>query len=343
MVCAAFFSIVARAQVPVLADDIGMGLGCSNLGSFTEYHGKLYFQAVDTGQSGSELWSWQGIGTPAKKVAEIQPGVASGMMHLPIEPMAVMNGKVYFCSMPAINYMSLMVYDGVAAPTVLNTSTTVNGVHMHSSMTVIGNKLYFLADTGHQRGLFVYDGLSQPSYLRAYYTQTAFGRPELIDYKGKLYFGDTLNGKGAELLTFDPTTNMINVVADIRPGINPSRPRCFVVAGSKLYFVANDSAYGNELYSYDGVNAKRLTDIVVGTVSSVRVNSIGNMAYYKWAIYFVGVGTAGNTPLYKYDTATQTASLVHNIASANGIIQLLSSTPNKLYFQALTTTYGYEL
>lgn len=121
--------------------------------------------------------------------------------------------------------------------------------------------------------------------------------------------------------------------------------------GNMMYFCATEPGTGNELYSYDGDTAIRLTDIALGPLNGIPDQStelgvyIRNMpALYKGLIYFCGSSDGPSYQLYRYDPSTAKASLVHTInPGGDAKVGNLYVYRNELYFTATTPATGTEL
>src|SRR3984957_5673602 len=75
---------------------------------------------------------------------------------------------------------------------------------------------------------------------------------------GYVYFAatDGPNGTtGRELWRTDGTAAGTTLVKDINPGAADSSPVLLAVAGTNLYFMANDGVHGTELWKSDGTSA----------------------------------------------------------------------------------------
>jgi ELWxxDGT repeat protein/VCBS repeat-containing protein len=152
-------------------------------------------------------------------------------------------------------------------------------------------------------------------------------------------------GTGTELYSFDGVnaTRTADIFTGPATGTpNSSGPSDPVVFKGKLVFAASNTAFGGstgqgrELWSFDGTNTVRLTDINPGTADA----NPNGMTVFNGKLYFAAT-QAGDTELWAYDGTT--ASRVADIDTAG------SSTPanftvlgNKLYFGA-TTGSGNEL
>jgi ELWxxDGT repeat protein len=125
-----------------------------------------------------------------------------------------------------------------------------------------------------------------------------------------------------------------------------------LLVGNKLYFCASEPGTGNELYSYDGDTAIRLTDIAAGALNGIPVENqaagahyFRNMpAVYNGRIYFCGSSDGASYQLYRFDPATGVASLVHTVNPAGDAkVGNLYVYRNALYFTAFTPATGTEL
>ncbi|MDB5256004.1 MAG: hypothetical protein JWM14_699 [Chitinophagaceae bacterium] len=144
-----------------------------------------------------------------------------------------------------------------------------------------------------------------------------------------LFFIFTLS---VNLTTSFITQAQITEVADICPGSCSSSLAFPTLFNGKVYFQANSTTSGIEVWQYDGTNAPSLLyDIVPGTGSSIPANFM----VYNSKLYF----TVNNSrELWSYD-GTNTPSLAYDFATdyiATAIFQ------NKIYVLAGTTIWSYD-
>jgi ELWxxDGT repeat protein len=98
------------------------------------------------------------------------------------------------------------------------------------------------------------------SYYYYGYSYTRSSDPDsLTEFNGKLYFAADDGESGKELFVSDGTEEGTKLVKDLFPGIsesqyskNSSYPSDFIEFKDKLYFTANDSENGGELFVTDG-------------------------------------------------------------------------------------------
>lgn len=216
-----------------------------------------------------------------------------------------------------------------------------------SLSAVMGNKLYFFVRPSNNivGEIWSYDDVHPPvrvCNLGSYgFSHAAYGIRGLVAYRGKLYFEADSTGIGDELWCFDPVANSMRLVADIWTGFRSSNPSDMILAGSKLFFTARDSAHGHELYSYNGITVTRLTDLLPGTDDGLRQGVDGNsLVFHQGGIFFAGHTSLSHEALFRYDTLSGTATKVYDLLPSGGGFQNFLSTPNNLYFTARSSSSG---
>lgn len=171
----------------------------------------------------------------------------------------------------------------------------------------------------------------------------------LTVFKNKLVFfatdGNVAPGNGYELWSLD-TAGVLELIYNIGPGTASSNFASdnirIAIAAGRLIFPANDGTNGNELYSWDGVNAPVLAKDInpaAGTGSNpADLVALNNKVYFA-----ANNGTAGNE-LWEYDPVYGTARMLKDInplGSSNPVNLMVYN--GKLYFSAFETTAGTEL
>jgi ELWxxDGT repeat protein len=224
--------------------------------------------------------------------------------------------------------------------------------------------LYFAADSGNglQQELYRYDPVvdkdSGPQMV-ANVTWANSAPRFLADIGGKIYFSATDGGfNGRELYVYDRNTNTTRLIRNINP--NPgagSNPTFMTAIDGKIFFSANDGhlAIGanRELMMYDTTIDYMTT---VADISLVFGSNPQYITYMDGDLYFSGfraltINASGGVDytgieLWKYNLASQDASLVDNISQ--GVFQdsapfWITEANGLLYFGAFTPLNGREL
>ena len=346
-----FATTTAQAQLPALVRDSRPGTGGISPFRLITFGESLYFYASDQ-PHGLELWVYNDQDTP-KMVYDIYPGTTGSGALTDLDRMAVMGNKLYFQAgtiypgQPKPTGDVMFVYDGVVPPQQAFTlGSNPVGCEPNALITV-GNKLFFTADSGGTGStLYSYDGVNPPHYYPIKPTFNFAPSPKLGAYSGQVYYSiDSGNGAGDELYVLNPATDTWKMAADINPGAAGSHPRYWFNTWGKLFFVATSAANGRELYSYDGVAVKRLTDLAPGAAHGITSPTQNTLTAFKGAIYFCGSSTGSSTQeLYKWDSASGNTSLVSpaGLNPMNGGLKLIEFG-NDLYFYGSTAANGAEL
>jgi len=331
-----------NAQAPALVEDIWKGSTGSTPGPYMSYNGALIFYALDS-LHGRELWKWSG--SAAMMIANTRPGtIGAGDAVAVNADMAVLNGKLY-CAGSIGSGQTIMIYDGVNPPAPAPGCAAFTSMRSHW-LNSFGGKLYFIGDTGAAKSpcLFSYDG-TNPPVLHKFVGMRAAANNEhqhMAYFGGKVIFEADSDGVGPELFVLDPLTKQCGMLADIWAGPQGSLASQFIVAGSKLYFVASVGS-GLQLYSYDGTAIVKVTSPFSGFLYAGQFNE-AQMASYRGAIFFKGHVSSNHTALFKYDTATGITTLVKDVhPGSDATIYQLTATPNNLYFGGKTAAAGTEL
>ncbi len=306
------------------------------------FQGKLYFSARD-GVHGAELWAYDGVNPPAM-VYDIRPGSASGLLGEVTE----YNNKLYFRASDGIHGDELWEYDGVNPPGMVYDLYPGTPGITPLALRVFNNKLYFVAfdtTTINVRRPYTYDGVNPPtidSVLGVLGLNNATGRNDNIVVNNKFYSGGLLysgNTTGVELWEYDGV-NPPNLIMDIWPGSNSSRPLDFEVLGNDVIFRANDGTNGNEIWKYDGVNPPFMIQNLNpgGLIFPDYLTVVYGKLYYSHSD-----GIHGIEP-WVYD-GVNPPSMIQDIrvgpghSGARGFV----GYNGKLYFAARDAAHGQEL
>jgi len=137
-----------------------------------------------------------------------------------------------------------------------------------------------------------------------------------------------------------PGTLVVELASNINSS-GSSNPEDLAAYDGELYFSADGGdGSGSELWSYDGTNAQRITEIYAGADSS----DPKNLTIYNDNLYFSAINVSG-TLLYSYNGSS--ASLVvgpGSPVSRLAVADVPTGAPGGyLYYAAYDATYGVEL
>ena len=279
--------------------------------------GDLLFFAADDGVHGVELWKSDGTARGTKMVKNIGPYKASSSP----ENLVNVNGTLFFTADDGKHGRELWKSNGTKAGTVLvrdlhpgpNGQFGGNSTILHGPPIVVGNRLFFIADTGDFGStLYVSDGTAGGTYVVS--DATFYPPDEAFEGAagGKFYFV-TLDADGgawdiAHLWVSDGTSAGTHAQAGAPIAENMS---ILPVNGTKLYF------YTDRLWRTDGTAAgtKRLTS--PGAMNSAPTES----ALMNSRLYFNGGA------LWKTDGSPVGTKLI-----SSGEVKLLTVAGNRIFF-----------
>jgi ELWxxDGT repeat protein len=113
------------------------------------------------------------------------------------------------------------------------------------------------------------------------------------------------------------------------------------MAGTTLYFTADDGTSGVELWKSNGTvgNTVRVKDIMPGSISS----SPNNLTNVNGLLYFAAYFHFGGVELWKSDGTSNGTVMVKDIAQGSSNPRSMVNANGILYFTATTSASGYEL
>lgn len=207
------------------------------------FNNALYFGA-DDGVHGMELWKYDG--NIATLAADIKPG-SQYSSSFPLD-LTVFNNALYFRADDGTG-AELWQYDGNLATLVADINPT--GPSYPNDFRVFNKALYFSATYwGLDPLLFKYDGNSPPDIPGS--NQLVSKPHHLTVFDNALFFRAYDAFHGRELWNYDG--NSAELVADINPGNDGSKPAGFTVFNNALYFGANALYFGAD----DGIHGREL-------------------------------------------------------------------------------------
>jgi ELWxxDGT repeat protein len=301
--------------------DIWSGTGSSNPSGITSFNGKVYFEAEADTLHGYELWVSDGTQAGTMLLKDIWPGPGSS------DPgnFYAVGSQLFFTADDSVHGYELWVTDGTTTGTVM-----VDDIW-----------------PGPVSGL---DYFSTPCF-------TAFN--------GKLYFSADDSIHGPELWVSDGTQAGTSLVKDIWPGLGGSGlwgsalgtdghefVYTFHEFNGKLYFSADDSVHGGELWTTDGTTAGTMlvADIQPGTGSG---DPYCIYTFNSSMIFAANGDSVSGFELWISDGTTAGTSLLKNIApnSINSNSEGadvadysgFTAFNGKAYFSAYSIANGYEM
>lgn len=270
-----------------LVKDIYSGNAASAPASFKRLTGGVAFQAERSVLEGHEPWVWL--------PGEPQPFYLGDFSNGPVDTSASefvqLNGITYFTA-PGSAGRHLYRTDGTAAGTVQIHNTLLAASPEVMSLTVMGDRLYFIArGTGIGIELWVSDGTStgtQP--LGDLFTGAIQATPALLcATENRLFFSAYGIGSGTTLWTSDGTAAGTHQVTPSDPAAAGSTPRTITPVGNKVFYIASSPESGSELWVSDGTpsGTHLVRDLRPGSLSS----SLTNLTPYGNKLAFTYGGT----------------------------------------------------
>ncbi len=333
----------SHAQIE-LVKEINPGTIGSNLSSFTDVNGILFFTA-DDGVNGRELWKSDGTAAGTVLVKDIRSGPNSSSPR----SFTTLNGTLFFSVDDWVNGYELWKSDGTEAGTVLVKDIQPGFLGSVSSIFNFNGTLFFSAltlDNGEE--LWKSDGTAAGTVLvKDINPGSNSSRPEAFtNINGTLFFS-AVTDNGKELWKSDGTAAGTVLVKDINPGsssaFSTNSSFYFVNLNGTLFFTADDGVHGNELWKSDGTTA--------GTVLVKDIRPSGNtgISYISIAngtLFFNAGDGVNGTELWKSDGTTAGTVLVKDInpgVANGGTLYFIYDINGTSFFTANDGVNGYEL
>ena len=359
-----------------MVTDILPGPGSSDPGQLTAFNGKLYFQANDS-LRGAELWVSDGTQAGTALVKDIwagpgssQPqGYATGPGSYYYETFNVINGKMYFEAADTMHGYELWVSDGTTGGTQLVDDIFPGPTQSNPFfMTQLGSNFIFdaVSDTMNGTELWISDGTQAGTSMLKNIcpgTNSNNGGAYPAEYSGftvmngKAYFSAYQPATGYELWVTDGTSAGTQIVADIWPGTGSSYagyPYALSAFNGKLYFGAEDSTHGFQLWTSDGTAGGTTMVKVISSYIPYSNTYPSNFIPFNGQLIFTA--STDTTNKYQLFTTDGTAGGTHMISPAIapnvnplGVLQgsyqtpVLTAANGSIFMNANFNSIGDEL
>lgn len=227
---------------------------------FTIYNNELYFGAFNT-TVGYELFKYDPVLDDVVLVVDIMPGVNQSAL----KDIFLHNNKLYYQasndSNIGVEFHSFDAATGVDT-LVREIAATATGSYP-TDFYSFNNKLFFSTSVG-VSSLFVYNDVTDVLTQLAPEGATSLRPTDIIEFENKLFIAgqtEVTNGSGEEidaylgreLYVYDDVS--VSLVADISSGFSSSEINYLTIYNNELYFKANNSVVGNELFKYNSATA----------------------------------------------------------------------------------------
>ena len=326
------------------------GANSSSPGNFVEFNDKLYFSASNS-ENGNELYVTDGTAEGTQLVVDLRPGEDNYGNTNGSYPsnLVEFNDKLYFSASNGEVGNELYVSDGTAEGTQLlldlrsgeDPFGNIYGSYP-SNLVEFNGKLYFSASNGENGNeLYVSDGTAEGTQLLVdlYPGENNYGNvnssdpSNLVEFNDKLYFSASNGENGTELFVSDGTAEGTQLVADINQGEDSSgysygsSPSNLVEFNGKLYFTANDSETGTELYVSDGTSEG--TQLVADINPGLNNYSFPNGSFPSELtvvgdeLFFSADNGETGTELFKLtvdDSIDETLTLIHGCDGSDNLL-----------------------
>ena len=268
-------------------------------------NGRMFFNA-DDGIVGRELWKTDGTAAGTQLVKDLSVGIYIAVDYP--QQLAAFDDVLYFSGRPSIanSFPSLFKTDGTEAGTVgvPIDCYSPDGWKPHS-MKKIGNNL------------FLCNGYPP------------IGCPDVI--------------VGNELLIKRTGGDKVELVKDINPGAEGSKPDSLTDIEGTCFFSAENATSGRELWKSDGTEAG--TVIVKNIEAGAASSAPGLLTNVNGILFFTAQNTGTGRELWKSDGTTSGTVLVKDIVAGAGSSnpRNLLAMDGKLYFVAEDGINGAEI
>lgn len=302
-----------------MVKDIMPGSNAGSVNNLIVFDGKLFFTA-NNGVLGNELWTSDGTTAGTNMYMDYIKGAGAPGLTNP----TIYNNTLYFSGSGVGIGNELFRLDPIDTLSYIDIDKF--GSSSPTNLTVVGNKLFFLASVDNGIELYVTDGTESGTRLtRDLYPIQTDAQIRLMTVVGNtLYFvaHESPNFQNFELYAATSTNTTPYRVKDIVPGATASNPTNLMSFNGKLIFTVDDKISGLELWhSTSTSNASLLKDIHAGTKDA----GIVSIAPYEGGVMFNALTSVGNE-LWKSAGDSTNTLLVKDIVLGSG-----SSSPKDFF------------
>lgn len=327
---------------------------------FTLFNSKILFQANDKegGADNTELWISDGTENGTSRLIDIYPGSDAAPQYFTIS-----NGSIFFAASNGLvsagkNGTELWKTDGTEVGTNMvadiNTSTINNaGSSSPYYLTDVNGTLFFAATNGTDGNEIFTSGISGTNMVKNLYVGNvtnnnaigAYANTNIpVKFRNNFLIKATSDAAFTELFKCDGTdAGTVAVSAFANAGVSINN---LTVVGDSLFFSANETGQGYELWVYNGTSTTMIPAVnATAAQNSINASVKGPLVEkYKGEYYYAAGTVTTNIELYRYNKGTNTSSLVSEINSGGSSSPFYFTELNgKLLFIATDATNGTEL
>ncbi len=260
----------------------------------TNINNTLYFGANQFGMGGYEPWKSDGTFAGTVRVKDSFPGIN----YSDPGEFTSYNGLTYFVASNTSGF-ELWKTDGTLAGTTMVKDINTSSGSNPYNLLAFNNLLYFGANSG-TKGLWKSDGTDPGTVLVKNVEVNGLSPMVIVD--SVFYFSGLDSLHGFALWKSDGTSTGTVMVKDIYPGSNTNfnfAPSGITFMNGEIYFSANDSIHGNELWKSDGTDTGTvmLAEIYPGLNSS----NPAHLTNANGVLYFTANDGVHGVELWKYD------------------------------------------
>jgi ELWxxDGT repeat protein len=235
------------------AADINLGLPGSDPYDFFEFNGYLYFTAF-TGATGRELYRTNSTTTTLFK--DFRTGINDGFdVGTNAHQFVILNNKMYFFAREDANGYDLWRTDGTVTGTQKMVELNSNSLGVRDYFLEVNGELFFIMNLNMQNTigneLYKYNEVQNAVTLVKDINPNnqnsgSFHIAYMTKFDNKLFFS-AINANAQKLYVSDGTNDGTFVVENEIP-LNYFDPTKLYVFNNELYFIANKTGLGRDLY-----------------------------------------------------------------------------------------------